>query len=60
MEDKYTEDEKITLRENIKKEKLEIKRYKYIGETSRSIYERARNTSWAYRPLTRTVTCSSI
>ena len=41
VEDKYTEYEKITLRERIEKEKLEIRRYKYIGETSRSIYERA-------------------
>ena len=41
VEGKYTEDEKESLKEKIEKEKSEIKRYKYIGETSRSIYERS-------------------
>ena len=41
MKEKFTEDERESLKEKIEKEKSEIKRYKYIGETSRSIYERA-------------------
>ena len=41
IDDQYSEEEKVEKKEEIRKKKEEMKRYKYIGETSRSIYERA-------------------
>ena len=38
---KYSEEQKIEMKEQIRKEKAEIRRYSYIGETARSIFERS-------------------